>query len=781
MIISARIKYRLILLTAIALIHCIKISAQVFVGALDDSYIYQGGPKADNIYGLLDPDTLITRKSIYSAEFTREAYCMFEIGDQASNFSEAKLRLYGKVVEPKTVEIYWSDTTWSEETLTGRNRPPGTFLASKYLEAGEEYYSWDVTYYVNNARSTGANRISFVLKDVAGAVSTIDTKWHSKENPSGNGPVLALTTGDPPEYYSGNYYVDQVSGNDENSGHSPEEAWKTLAKVDNLLLQPGDSLLFRSGCEWTGTFSLKGSGLPGKNIVIGKYGGEERPVIHGAGLATNTITLNNQHHLVVKDLAVSNKDSVPEFRRAIYYHAADMGEIPYLVFDNLEIFDVNGLMGDEPTKDNGGIFIEITGSSIPTWFDTLVISNCYVHDVNRTGISNKSSWSSRTLSDNGNWIPSKNIHIHHNTFERTGANALIVRVAHKPVMEHNLFNNCSVIGSGNASFSFNTDSAIWQYNEACYTRYNEGDADAGGFDSDYRSKYTIIQYNYSHDNDYGGVLITGGPGTGDGFNEGTIVRYNVLANNKHHIIRTSGNATNAQIYNNVFYTGPELTGVYQVYHKSWGGYSDGVSYWNNIFYNEGTGSTFELLSSTNNVFSNNIYYGNAFVKSPSDPMKITDDPKLLNPGGNEQDFNGVFMYRITDGSSAIDKGLVIEGAPATDLAGSLVPFGSAPDIGAFEYEVTSDIPFPETEEEPGFNIYPNPVNDLFSMKIDSDYSGPIEIKILDVRMSVVMEVRIFKSPENGLVHVDTGRFGPGMYIIQLNMGEDIAFNKLIKL
>lgn len=667
--------------------------AQISIGPIDDSYIFQGGDKADNIYGLLNPDELITRQSVASSSFTREAYCMFEIGGRAESFSDARIQLYGNVLAEKTVEVYFSDTTWSEETLTGSNRPAGSYIGSTSVLSGEAYSSWDVTIYVNLARSSGANKVSFVFKDVADDVSSSDTKWHSKENPSGNSPRLILTPGEAPEVYNGTYFIDQINGSDDSTGHSPEEAWKTLANISNLVLQPGDSLLFKSGCTWTGTFSLSGSGLPGKPVVIGKYGGEQRPIINGAGMGTNTLTLKDQHHIVVRDLAITNFGPTEDFRRGIYYQATDLGEIRFVVFDNLEVYDVNGIIDEEInrfSKNNGGIFFEISGSSIPTWFDTLVISNCHIHDVNRTGISNASYWDNRTLHENENWVPSKNVHIHHNTFERTGANALIVRVADKPLMEFNLFDHCSIHWTGNASFSFNTDSAIWQYNEARYTKYNPGDNDAGGFDSDFRAKHTIIQYNYSHHNGYGGVLLTGGPGSGSGFNDGTIVRYNVFANNEHHNFRTSGNLTNSQIYNNVIYTGPDLKDVMQVYHKSWGGtYSDSTLYWNNIFYNEGDNTSFNLTGSTNNEFLNNIYYGNPIDGQPYDPAAITADPKLVNPGGDLTGFEAVLQYALAAGSSAIDKGMPVEGNDVFDIVRNMVPTGEAPDIGAFEWQADS--------------------------------------------------------------------------------------------
>ena len=42
------------------------------------------------------------------------------------------------------------------------------------------------------------------------------------------------------------YYVSEA-GNDRNDGLSPEKAWKTLSKVNDIALAPGDRVLFHCG------------------------------------------------------------------------------------------------------------------------------------------------------------------------------------------------------------------------------------------------------------------------------------------------------------------------------------------------------------------------------------------------------------------------------------------------------------------------------------------------------------------------------------------------------
>src|SRR5262245_42863971 len=77
------------------------------------------------------------------------------------------------------------------------------------------------------------------------------------------------------------YHVDSETGDDTRSGTSIEQAWKSLARVNTNVFQPGDQLLFKSGSRFTGQFRPQGSGkMDGDKpvpIVVGKYGDGPKP------------------------------------------------------------------------------------------------------------------------------------------------------------------------------------------------------------------------------------------------------------------------------------------------------------------------------------------------------------------------------------------------------------------------------------------------------------------------------------------------------------------------
>ena len=518
------------------------------------------------------------------------------------------------------------------------------------------------------------------------------------------------------------YFVNDLAGHDTNRGTSMNAAFRSIEKINQISLLPGDSILFRCGGVWIGNLFPRGSGTKNKRIVIGAYGKGPIPVLDARGIVaegeqvSHTVRLFNQEYIEFRDLKIKNfkplekpvqvnSGGIVSYanspKTGIYVEGKDCGTLRDIYFINLEICDVNGSMN---TKNNGGIYIEITRDKdekkwVKSNFDGLYTEGCYIHHIDRTGWSNSSEWDNRTLRSkwgdpvSGNilhdWYLSENVVLRNNKFEGAGANALIVRVSQSPLVEHCLFTHNGSKSSGNTSFPYNCDNAMFQFNKACYTVYNseadswnnKEDADAGGFDSDYKCKNTTIQYNYSHHNGHGGILICCMGNNQAAFNDGTIVRYNIFEDNQHHVIRTSGPVTNTQIYNNVIFSGSEIDSVMLLYHKSWGGYSDSTAYLNNIFYSEGKGNFIGLGKSTRNIFQSNTFYGK-IMNEPSDPLKSKLNPHFIGANSSESNWKSFLRFMLQNDSPEIDKGIEIKGDPGKDFSGN--PIHGIPDRNAFE-------------------------------------------------------------------------------------------------
>lgn len=594
--------------------------------------------------------------------------------------------------------------------------------------------------------------------------------------------------------YSKRYYIDATNGDDSNSGKSELKAWKTLSKVNAKTLSPGDTVLLKCNNEWNEVFQPKGSGNINSKIVITSYGKGLKPIINAQGRIPSTgtysasISLYNQAFWKIENVAIKNNDATETEatkKYGILVYARNIGTLKGFHINNIEVSEVNGIMD---MRENGGLGFVITGVSTPTNFDGILVENSYFHDLSNCGVFTESSWKNRDFSSkfgetasNGKentWYPSHNIVIRHNRFERSHGNGMVIRIADGPLVEHNTFYMCGLKTTGNASYPYNCDNALWQFNEASHTVYNQGDVDASGFDSDYFCKNTIIQYNYSHDNDWGSVLVCCQGSIERAFNDGTIVRYNVFQNDGHHMIRMSGKTTNTYIYNNVFYVSEQTDGMELLWHKSWNGYSDNTSYANNIFYNKGTNTTYDFTQSTNNLFSNNVFYGNRATNEPNDPNKIVLDPMFVDPGNGGFGFGTTDGYQVQPGSPAIGAGKRMTLESITDFYGNEI-LPSNITIGAYQGSSSLGIKDDQMKQFQ-VKIVPNPVDNYTTLDIYNRYRGKIYASIITLGGICIRQFEFNKNSELVSRVLSLDELQTGTYLLQINAGDELVVKKIMK-
>lgn len=92
-----------------------------------------------------------------------------------------------------------------------------------------------------------------------------------------------------------NYYLDSQHGSDDKSGTTSDNAWQSLSMINDVTLQPGDSVLFKCGSVWDGPFAPQGSGSEGHQIVVSKYGSGSLPRINGWGAPFTILLLNLEY------------------------------------------------------------------------------------------------------------------------------------------------------------------------------------------------------------------------------------------------------------------------------------------------------------------------------------------------------------------------------------------------------------------------------------------------------------------------------------------------------
>jgi len=77
--------------------------------------------------------------------------------------------------------------------------------------------------------------------------------------------------------FSGKAYYISESGDDNNSGTSPDAAWRTLEKASSAPLEAGDALLFERGGLFRGCLTVEQ-----ENITVSAYGSGAKPRLYGS-------------------------------------------------------------------------------------------------------------------------------------------------------------------------------------------------------------------------------------------------------------------------------------------------------------------------------------------------------------------------------------------------------------------------------------------------------------------------------------------------------------------
>ncbi|MGC2832193.1 MAG: right-handed parallel beta-helix repeat-containing protein [Candidatus Acidiferrum sp.] len=484
------------------------------------------------------------------------------------------------------------------------------------------------------------------------------------------------------------YYADSRGGNDTNSGTSPDAAWRTLEKLNATTFRPGDKILLKSSSVWRGQLWPKGSGTDGNPIVLDMYGGGVKPVINGNGLFEDAVLLKNQEYWEIANLEITNSGAERGVRRGVHADLEDYGEAHHIYFRSLTIHDVNGA---DNVKPNGGIDYTSSGEHKPSRFVDLRIENNEIYHVDRSGIF---GWSDTWI--RSKWYPSLGVVVRGNSLHDIGGDGIVVVATDGAVVESNVVGHANQRSEGYnvAIWAWSADNTIIQANEAYGTK---GQRDGEGFDSDWNSRNTVIQYNYSHDNDGGFLLICneGGHSTEENVgNTGTVVRYNISQNDRTRGINIAGPVRDSVIYNNTIYVGPKHT-VSLLLFSDWNGWSAETHFFNNIFYVAGKAQFSYSISrepdgayvtadgfgqSKANNFESNVYFG---AKAPSDDRHaLTSDPKFTEPGSGGFGRPSLAGYRLKPSSPARKKGKLIEKNSRRDFWGNAVPSCKWTDRGA---------------------------------------------------------------------------------------------------
>ena len=534
------------------------------------------------------------------------------------------------------------------------------------------------------------------------------------------------------------YYVSTLDGNDNNNGLSENKAFYSLQKINDIELKPGDKVLLESGSVFTNGFlHIKGSGSEVAPIEINKYGEGNNPRIdtNGQGIwyqdygkqldsaghkykgyVSSSILLYDVEYINIKNLEITN--NAPEIdakynylhtmnRTGVAAVAQNKGTIDSIHLDGLNIHDVIGNVYDKHMN-NGGIYFTVfkpkneSETGISRYSD-VKIENCIVDNVNRWGIAvgYTAYWdkflgaeiADETIAKYG----STGVEIRNNYIKDAGGDAITTMYCDRPIIEYNVSDGAarqintidySETGSGRvaaAIWPWKSKNPVFQYNEVFDTAKNQ---DGQAWDADYGDG-AIYQYNYSHNNGGGSVMICGAEAIN------TIFRYNISENDLAGVLNIPGNPK-AEVYNNTFYMKEGVPFIRP-------GMAGGVAVIeNNIIYNAGVEKEEDWRRENSKVtYSNNLYYNYKNIPS-DDTAAVTSDPKFVDAGSGPDTYIGITPsgdekithdlsefdgYKLQDDSPAINAGKFIANNGGLDFFGNKV--SGTPDIGAYESKVAS--------------------------------------------------------------------------------------------
>ena len=484
------------------------------------------------------------------------------------------------------------------------------------------------------------------------------------------------------------YYVDSVGGSDSNNGTSTSTAWKTLAKVNSVTFGAGDKIYFKAGCTWSGLLSPKGSGTSASPIIIDKYGTGNLPIINGGGSNVDALYLYNQQYWEINNLEITNTGSSVARRRGVHIVGENSGTLNHIYLTGLKVHGVNG---DNKKDDDAsaGILVEVKGKTgTVTRFNDVKIDGCTVYDCGRQGIVTWSTWciisGGYQTRDTAYFDQAAftNYVVQNCSIYNIDGDGVVPIACKNALVQYNVAHDCNRWYYTNNYYSvafwpWNSDNTTFQYNEAYLTRNT---LDGQGYDCDYWSNGTIMQYNYSHDN-VGGFILVCSPGSSY-FNTNSIIRYNISQNDATgggNIFVLNGPGTvGTKIYNNTISIPGGSPATKLFVNSSWGGNSGQTSIENNIFYLAKSIPTDDQSAWT---YKNNCYYG---VTAPGeDTTAVKADPMLVSPNSASIGRNTADGYKLKAGSPCLGRGILESNNGGKDYWGNAVSSTAVPNIGAY--------------------------------------------------------------------------------------------------
>ncbi len=512
------------------------------------------------------------------------------------------------------------------------------------------------------------------------------------------------------------YYVNSISGDDQNDGMSPETAWKTLERASRENYTAGEKLLLCKGCRFQGNLHLKVRGSKDLPVIVSSYNTEQDerdlPVIDAKGYLA-AIHIKNGRHVEISNLELmadggTAVESEAQSRRfGVLVEADTAGEYPGISLQNLNIHHIFASEsidkdGRNPTSNMGmGIGIMMLDKSAR--IKDVLIEGCTMSMTGHTGIRIFGA------GDQEETTYLEGVTILNNTLTHIGGPGMVPGRCENVLVRGNVVDHSGssidprMHARGSGIWPWSCNDVLIEKNRFMHAR---GKMDSCGAHIDFNCRNVVVQYNLSLDNAGGFVEILGN-------DHNCCYRYNVSINDGFRIpgvdgarhdgkvLWTSGyvgrnnkrtGPFNSYIYNNTIYVKEDIRSCFSIAPTT-----EGLLIANNIFYIPG--ETVDVSRDQDQEiprveFTNNLYL-HAGILPGSLPVTDSDpvigDPGFQNPGGFDPS-----EYIPANRDLIINKGIPLKPIPGdsvglvlglevkTDYFGN--PIVGLPDMGAIEIE-----------------------------------------------------------------------------------------------
>jgi len=515
------------------------------------------------------------------------------------------------------------------------------------------------------------------------------------------------------------YYVDATGGNDSNDGLSNSTPWRTIDKVNGRSFSPGDQILFKRGGTWRERLTVPSSGNATDQLVFGAYGNGAKPIISGANNITAeswTLSAANIYYTTV----LSTDPTVVWLDGASYPEAASSALVnstnrwfwsggdarlylyatsnPNGFYDDIEApvrpNAVSSYNRAYVTYEN----LEMRYGSDTTMYLNGASSHAIIQDCTITGAGYQGALRIKEASNNCTvqrcTIVGDN---------RAGVDTVLI-ADNDGSTSGTIIQNCTIKNGKHSTLKLmNAASSLIQNNiikndNNYFGRALEvlNVAGVGG---------NIVRYNWIE----GAYIAAGGAADGNKFfGDGNELYYNVFTTGDdvglgmatHSESGLDYVCINNKVYNNVIY-GFGKAGL-----KLWANLRNpsGNLIKNNIIFANDNDDHYQiefgaLANTTGFTFVNNTIYDSAtnstvyqgaartvaYMQS-NDPThwsaNLISDPKVTNAAGGN--------FTLQANSPCVNAGTNV--SLTSDFAGTVVPQGSAPDMGAYEFISVNETP-----------------------------------------------------------------------------------------